>query len=139
MTGKGVIFDSSLDKVLQANARPLASCPTFVVTRTSPTSRGCAFAGQAVRHPFWHWPGAAHPPAALASVGQQADPAEQVVPGLDEGIKGMKTGGLRRVYVPGKLAFPKGLASSPGMPRIPPASDCIFDVELLYCPGMQLS
>ena len=31
----------------------------------------------------------------------------QVVAGLDEGIKGMKSGGLRRVYVPGNLAFPK--------------------------------
>ena len=59
----------------------------------------------------------------------------QVVSGLDEGIKGMKTGGVRRVFVPGNLGFPKGLASSAGKPRIPPASPLIFDVELVYCPG----
>ena len=61
--------------------------------------------------------------------------AGQIVSGLDEGIKGMKTGGLRRIYVPGNLAFPKGLASQPGVPKIPPSSPVIFDVELVYCPG----
>ena len=38
----------------------------------------------------------------------------QVVAGLDEGLLGMRTGGLRRLYVPGPLAFPKGLPSGPG-------------------------
>lgn len=38
----------------------------------------------------------------------------QVVPGLDEALLSMKTGEVRRVYVPGDLAFPKGLASAPG-------------------------
>ncbi|KAK9790759.1 hypothetical protein WJX73_006508 [Symbiochloris irregularis] len=60
----------------------------------------------------------------------------QIVPGLDEGIKGMKTGGLRRVYVPGNLAFPKGVASAPGRPRVPPSSPVVFDVKLLYIPGL---
>ena len=48
----------------------------------------------------------------------------------------MRTGGIRRVYVPGNLSFPKGLASSPGKPRIPPATPLVFDVELVYCPGL---
>ncbi len=34
--------------------------------------------------------------------------------GLDEGLLTMKPGGLRRMYIPGELAFPKGLASGPG-------------------------
>lgn len=63
-------------------------------------------------------------------------PAAQIVPGLDEGIATMRVGGLRRVYVPGALAFPKGLPSGPGRPRVPPASPVVFDVELLYIPGL---
>ena len=38
----------------------------------------------------------------------------QVVAGLDEALLSMQTGGVRRVYVPGALAFPKGLPSGPG-------------------------
>lgn len=38
----------------------------------------------------------------------------QVIPGLDEGIKTMKTGGIRRLYIPGTLAFPKGLKAAAG-------------------------
>ena len=38
----------------------------------------------------------------------------QIVAGLDEGIASMKVGGLRRLYIPGNLSFPKGLPSGPG-------------------------
>lgn len=62
--------------------------------------------------------------------------AGQVIPGLDEGILSMKSGGVRRLYIPGALAFPKGLPASPGRPRVPPNSDVIFDVQLLYVPGL---
>ena len=31
-----------------------------------------------------------------------------VIPGLDEGILTMRSGGVRRLYIPGDLAFPKG-------------------------------
>lgn len=37
-----------------------------------------------------------------------------VVPGLDEALLSMQTGSIRRLYIPGDLAFPKGLASAPG-------------------------
>ena len=60
-----------------------------------------------------------------------------VIPGLDEGILTMKSGGLRRMYIPGELAFPKGLASAPGRPRISPFSPVVFDVKLLYIPGLE--
>ena len=62
--------------------------------------------------------------------------AGQVIPGLDEGLKTMKVGGLRRMYIPGDLAFPKGLASAAGRPRVPPKSAVVFDVQLLRVPGL---
>ena len=55
-----------------------------------------------------------------------------VIPGLDEGLLTMRSGGIRRLYIPGELAFPKGLASAPGRPRIAPVSPVVFDVKLLY-------
>ncbi|CAL5220800.1 g2873 [Coccomyxa viridis] len=61
----------------------------------------------------------------------------QIVAGLDEGIASMKPGGLRRLYIPGNLSFPKGLPSGPGRPRVPPASPVVFDVQLLYIPGLE--
>ena len=60
----------------------------------------------------------------------------QIVAGLDEGLASMKVGGLRRIFVPGPLAFPRGLPSGPGRPRVPPASPVVFDVQLLYIPGL---
>lgn len=40
--------------------------------------------------------------------------AAQTVAGVGQGLKGMKVGGLRRLYIPGKLSYPKGFASEPG-------------------------
>eukprot|EP00887_Chlorella_sp_A99_P003465 scaffold7.g3465.t1 len=62
--------------------------------------------------------------------------AGSVIAGLDEGVSSMKRGGLRRLYIPGDLAFPNGLVSGPGRPRVPPKSPVVFDVELLYIPGI---
>ncbi|WCJ41275.1 FKBP-like peptidyl-prolyl cis-trans isomerase family protein [Euphorbia peplus] len=60
----------------------------------------------------------------------------QVIKGLDEGMLSMKTGGKRRLYIPGPLAFPKGLNSAPGRPRVAPNSPVVFDVSLEYIPGV---
>ncbi|KAJ0972280.1 hypothetical protein J5N97_020239 [Dioscorea zingiberensis] len=60
----------------------------------------------------------------------------QVIKGLDEGILSMKVGGKRRLYIPGSLAFPKGLNSAPGRPRVAPNSPVVFDVSLEYIPGL---
>ncbi|KDP43917.1 hypothetical protein JCGZ_20927 [Jatropha curcas] len=62
----------------------------------------------------------------------------QVIKGLDEGILSMKVGGKRRLYIPGLLAFPKGLTSAPGRPRVAPNSPVIFDVSLEYIPGLEI-
>ncbi|KAK9288548.1 hypothetical protein L1049_017007 [Liquidambar formosana] len=61
----------------------------------------------------------------------------QVIKGLDEGLLSMKIGGKRRLYIPGSLAFPKGLNSAPGRPRVAPNSPVIFDVSLEYIPGLE--
>nr|AJS13476.1 FKBP16-3 [Erycina pusilla] len=62
----------------------------------------------------------------------------QVIKGLDEGILSMKVGGKRRLFIPGPLAFPKGLSSAAGRPRVAPNSPVVFDVSLEYIPGLEL-
>eukprot|EP00250_Pteridium_aquilinum_P008689 c18135_g1_i1 orf=76-750(+) len=62
--------------------------------------------------------------------------AGQVIKGLDEGILTMKVGGKRRLYIPGQLAYPKGLPSAAGRPRVLPNSPVMFDVSLEYVPGL---
>jgi len=59
-----------------------------------------------------------------------------VIPGLDEGLSTMKKGGIRRLYIPGKLSFPNGVKSKVGKPAVPPRSDIIADVQLIYIPGI---
>jgi len=51
----------------------------------------------------------------------------EVIAGWDEGVKGMKVGGIRRLTVPAKMAYG---SRSPG-PGIPPNAALKFDVELL--------
>ena len=50
-----------------------------------------------------------------------------LIRGWQEGIPGMKPGGIRRLYIPYDWAY--GEAGSPG--GIPPRSDLIFEVKLL--------
>jgi hypothetical protein len=49
-----------------------------------------------------------------------------VIKGWQEGIPGMKVGGIRRLYIPADLAYgPQGSGSS-----VPPNSDLVFEVKL---------
>jgi peptidylprolyl isomerase len=51
----------------------------------------------------------------------------QMIWGFDEGMKGMKIGGKRRLFIPWQLAW--GAMGHP--PAIPAMSDMIYDVELV--------
>jgi FKBP-type peptidyl-prolyl cis-trans isomerase FkpA len=53
--------------------------------------------------------------------------AGQVITGWDEGVKGMKVGGRRKLVLPSQMAY--GDAGAP--PDIPPGATLVFDVEVL--------
>lgn len=53
--------------------------------------------------------------------------AGQVIAGWDQGIVGMKVGGIRRIIIPASLGY--GKAGAGGI--IPPNAALVFDVELI--------
>ena len=50
-----------------------------------------------------------------------------VMPGWEKGLLGMQVGGMRRLFVPFRMAY--GASGRP--PAIPPRTDLVFDVELV--------
>jgi FKBP-type peptidyl-prolyl cis-trans isomerase FkpA len=48
-----------------------------------------------------------------------------LIPGFDQGVRGMRVGGRRRMYVPPSLAY-----GSQGSAPIPPNASLVFEVEL---------
>ena len=52
--------------------------------------------------------------------------AGQVIPGWDQGVPGMRVGGVRQLVLPHHLAY-----GTTGSARIPPYSTLLFEVELL--------
>ena len=54
-------------------------------------------------------------------------PLGNLIKGWQEGIPGMKAGGVRRLYIPYPIAY-----GEPGRPpTIPPRSDLLFEIELI--------
>jgi FKBP-type peptidyl-prolyl cis-trans isomerase len=49
-----------------------------------------------------------------------------VISGIDQGVRGMRQGGRRRIYIPPSMAY--GSQGSP--PAIPPSASLVFEVEL---------
>jgi FKBP-type peptidyl-prolyl cis-trans isomerase FkpA len=68
----------------------------------------------------------------ILSTGQPAGPltftigSGQFIPGFDQGVRGMRVGGKRRMYVPPSLAY----GSAGSAPQIPPNASLVFEVEL---------
>jgi peptidylprolyl isomerase len=50
----------------------------------------------------------------------------QMIAGFDEGVRGMRIGGKRKILVPWQMAYGEA-----GRPPIPPKADLVFDLELL--------
>lgn len=57
---------------------------------------------------------------------------EQVIPGWDEGLVGMRVGGKRSLLLPPDMGF-----GSVASARIPPGSTLFFEIELLDIPAVQ--
>ena len=51
--------------------------------------------------------------------------AKRVIQGMDQGVKGMKEGGKRKLFIPSHLAYGERT-----MGKIPPHSNLIFNIEL---------
>ena len=65
----------------------------------------------------------------------------QVIPGWDEGVPGMKVGGIRRLTIPSALGYgdqgaPQGCGTASGQPcTIPPGATLVFLIELVADKG----
>merc|ERR1712241_458421 len=60
----------------------------------------------------------------------------QLLPGIDEGMRTMRTGGKRVLKIPGRLAFgTQAIPAAPGRPAMPPMTPLEVTVSLQFVPG----
>ena len=82
----------------------------WLYNSTAPDKKGSQFDASQAGQPFVFWLGTG-----------------QVIAGWDQGVVGMKVGGLRRLIVPAELAYGRTGAGT----RIPPNATLVFDIELV--------
>jgi FKBP-type peptidyl-prolyl cis-trans isomerase FkpA len=82
----------------------------WLYNSTAPDKKGAQFDASQPGQPFVVWLGTG-----------------QVIAGWDQGIVGMKVGGLRRLIIPGDLAYGRTGAGN----SIPPNATLVFDIELV--------
>ncbi|CAN7604237.1 FKBP-type peptidyl-prolyl cis-trans isomerase [Duganella sp. LjRoot269] len=92
-----------------AGATAVVNYTGWLYEPTAPAQHGAQFDSSVGRAPFSFQLGAG-----------------QVIPGWDEGVKGMKVGGKRTLIVPASMGYGAG-----GAGPIPPNANLIFEVELL--------
>lgn len=120
-------------------AAPAAADPeTLLVTDLVPGIGDDALPGVVV---IVHYTGWLYDPAAPDGRGKQFDSSRErgqpfsfplgagrVIRGWDQGVAGMRVGGLRRLVIPPELAYG---ARNIGKGLIPPNSTLLFEIELL--------
>jgi len=82
----------------------------WLYNSTAPDKKGAQFDASKPGEPFVIWLGTG-----------------QVIAGWDQGIAGMKVGGLRRLIIPAELAYGRSGAGN----AIPPNATLVFDIELV--------
>jgi FKBP-type peptidyl-prolyl cis-trans isomerase FkpA len=112
---RGVLFNSTdLRAGTGADARTgrtvAVNYTGWLYDGTNPELKGKQFDASKAGQPFVFWLGAG-----------------QVIEGWEEGIVGMKVGGLRRLVIPPDMAY--GRAGSGRI--IPPNASLVFDIELV--------
>lgn len=55
----------------------------------------------------------------------------RVIPGFEQGVLGMREGGVRQLVVPTNLAWGPVGSSQPGFPAVPPNANVVFEIEYL--------
>ena len=125
MTGPDSIEDTRFAASLEINLAAFTRTPSGLYYEDVTQGTGePATAGQSVSVAYTGW----------LTNGTQFDSGEfpfllganEVVPGFDEGVTGMRVGGVRRIIIPPELGY-----GNRGSGPVPPNAIMIFRIELL--------